>query len=136
MKLVLYFSFLFLSIQCFSIGENKLNTRETASPGDSVEVFLSITHNDPAVYNSVKTVLETMPGVNYLAYCDKHAVFLVFVDNAKYAAIPQFLEYAQKMNPAYAELLQLKSGTFKDFIHDCDASSIADQANIKTFLSK
>lgn len=104
---------------------------------DSVEVYLSITHNDDVVYNAVRHQLKNMQGVTTIAYCDNHALFLVKYNKGSYANNEEFLEGIQKQIHDFSRLIHIKQGDgFTSFFQFCEPSDSKDIRNIKKELEK
>lgn len=135
LKAILFFlslsALLSLTTKAKSIDKNLFSKQ------DSVEVYLSITHNDDVVYSAVRHQLKTMPGVTTLAYCDNHALFLIKYSKENYADNTAFLEIIQKQIHEYSRLIHIKQGEgFASFIQYCEPADEKDIKNIKKELEK
>lgn len=137
MKKLLLIALCSFSLHFFGRSGPLHEITSSSSGFDSLEVFVSITVDDKAVYTQVKNTLSAVPGVNYFSYCDNHAVFLVYIDQNTYASTDLFKEQLRKSIPEFASRISLKSGvTFKDFVASCNSSDAGDAAAIKNSFGK
>ncbi|MGZ3930650.1 MAG: hypothetical protein ACXVP0_04615, partial [Bacteroidia bacterium] len=113
-KLVFACILLFMSLN-FLASENRVSFAPKAMSFDSLEVFVSVTAHDKAVYTQVKNAIDAIPGVLYFSYCDNHAVFMIYIDKTVYASTALFKEQLFKLVPDLAPRIDLKSGmSFKE----------------------
>lgn len=133
LKAILFFLSL-SALLSFTTKAKSLEKNSFSKP-DSVEVYLSITHNDDVVINAVRRELKNMQGTSTIAYCDNHAVFLLRYSASKYSGNAGFLEAIQKKVPEFATLLHIKQGeAFADFYKYCEPSDNKELKNIKNEL--
>lgn len=125
MKYIFIFFFIFAAY---------LNTNagiKYSQPNDSVEVLLSIKNNDKAIYTKMKNILETLPGVVYVSYCENHAIFALYVNKNLYATRNDLLEKLDKLAELNAPLLSIKKGSFTELFKNCNTSSAGDAQLMK-----
>lgn len=135
MKNFLLFIGLFFSIHAFSQSTPVVSASNSEVENNKMKVFLAITHNDDAVSSNMRTSLGSMNGVTILAYCNKHALFMVTVDKNSFQDESSFLEYVKKYNSNYATLLTTKQGDFDAFLKECDPANASDASRIKNLSS-
>lgn len=122
----------FLSLSFFSFTKTEQGQKnEVNSSFDSVEVFVSISYHDNATYENVRSAITSLSGVNYLAYCSDHAVFMVYMDTNVYSSKDVFMEQILKLLPQYSSVLHLKNGNFVDLANNCMTLEEADAVAIK-----
>ena len=132
-KTLLSILFFIACLKSFSFSgyNEKLNSFHKTS-FDSSEVFVSITYNDINNFTSVKAAITAMSGVNYLAYCTNHAVFMLYVDTNIYATKEIFLDQLLKTIPQHTFIINIKQGSFNDFANYCTAIDETEAATLKT----
>ena len=134
MKSLFFIVIFFLSSRLFSFSPIQQRSQTTLNNSfDSIEVFVSITTHNAGVFYDVKSVLINLTGVNYIAYCPNHAVFMVYIDRNIYTTNNDFKNQLIKLLPQHSELIDLKNGVFKDFAIYC---STTDEVEISTLKNK
>ena len=128
-KWLLFFVFI-ASINAFSQTTPVLSS-PTTEDENTMKLFLSITHNNDAISTAVKNTLNSMGGAIAVAYCDRHALFMVIVSKNSYQDENSFLDQVRKLTPGSERLLSTKQGDFNAFIKDCEPSSSADASRLK-----
>ncbi len=122
----------FLSVSLFSFNKTEQGQKKVANSSfDSVEVFVSISYHDNGTFESVKSAITSLSGVNYLAYCSDHAVFMVYMDANVYASKDVFMEQVVKLLPQYSSVLHFKNGNFVDLANNCNTLEEAEAAALK-----
>ena len=123
-----YIFTLFLFLAAFSNLNASVNSSQ---PKDSVEVLLSIKNNDKAIYTKMKNILEALPGVVYVSYCENHAVFALYVNGNMYTSKRIFLEKLGKLAELNEPLLSVKKGSFTELFKNCNTSNTEDAQLMK-----
>lgn len=124
---------LIVSINTFSQSNPVLSSPNDES-GITTKILLGITHNDDAVYSSLRTTINAMQGAKVLSYCNNHAVFMITYDANFYADANDFLIKLQKQSPDHALLLNIKQGDFDGFVKNCEPADAADAKRLKASL--
>ncbi len=132
MKKVICFFFLIHSI--FTHADNNIGTifNNKYSPGDSVQVFLGISNNDEILVSNVRSALSGIQGVSVLAYCNNHAVFMLYLNTSIARDDRNVLAQLKNALPKQANLFSIKQGTtFSNFYSSCQANDVNEAQNIK-----
>lgn len=125
-NLVFIIAFIFsLNINASSITQLKRPTTF-----DSLDVILSLKNYTEENKTVVKNALLAMHGVNYVAYCDNHNVFLIYIDKTIYTTSEQFFEIFIKNNDLVA-ITCLKNGLINGIISFCDFKDSTDAETYK-----
>lgn len=130
MKNLLFISLLLSSITFYSNTGGDLAKTYSGS-GDSVKVILSITHNDKNISERVRGALNLINGVNVVAYCDNHAVFMLFLDGTIVRDSNDLKAELKKIYPKTEDQISFKEGDFNQFLQYCTPSNVNDAANLK-----
>jgi hypothetical protein len=125
------FFFLLLYSVVTSAGNTSATRNNLYSPGDSVQVFLGISNNDDALVSAVRLALSGISGVNVLAYCDNHAVFMLYLNTSLVRDDRNMLALLKDALPKQANLLSIKQGSFSNFYTSCQANNVTEASNIK-----
>lgn len=125
-NLIFIIAFIFsLKINASSITQLKKTTTF-----DSLDVILSLKNYTEENKTLVKNALLTMRGVNYLAFCDNHDVFLIYIDKTIYTTPEEFFEVFIKTNDLVS-ITHLKNGLITDIISFCDFKDATDAETYK-----
>ncbi len=127
---------IFASRVICEVTNNDLKGVSTTGNFDSLEVFLSITVNDPTVFSKVKNNINLMNGVVYYSYCSNHAVFMIYIDKSIYPTKNDFLQQLLKALPQYSEVINIKNGAFKDLVNHCIVTNTQEAATVKNDFGK
>lgn len=130
MKKLLFISLLISSINCFSKAESDLS-KAYVSSGDTVKVIMSIKHNDKNISDKLRGALNLINGTNVVAYCDNHAVFMIFLDKNILRDSNDLMTEIKKLFSKSEELLSFKEGDFNEFLQYCSPSHPDDATNLK-----
>lgn len=86
--------FLFLLPAIFSsvAGKAASGALKTQSPGDSVAVVISDAKLAKPQHGSLAGPIKSMAGVNYVAYCANHAVYILYIKTTAYKSRQYFYE--------------------------------------------
>jgi hypothetical protein len=112
-------------------GFSQVSSSANEGPVASINVILSITHNDKNIIDPVKSMLRSMNGVSILAYCDGHAVFMIALDNTIYRDRNDFYAELKKQYPKTQDQLSFKDGDFKEFMQHCQPSDTQEAETLK-----
>lgn len=99
--------------------------------GDTVKVILSIKHNDKNISDKLRGALGLINGTNIVAYCDNHAVFMLFLDKNILRDSNDLMTEIKKLFSKSEDLLSFKEGDFNEFLQYCSPSNPDDAANLK-----
>ncbi len=126
--------FVFCSLTFFgNTGLNKFELQNSFP--DTLKVIMSVTHNDRNISNMVRTSLNSMNGVNVLAYCDNHAVFMFFIDKSIYRDTKDFMTEFKKLFAKTEDLISFKEGDFNEFTKFCTPSNPDDASKLKNLAT-
>lgn len=122
---------LFLNSLTFfaNAGINQIKLQNTFP--DTLKVIMSIKHDDRNISNTVRTHLNSMSGINVLAYCDNHAVFMFYIDKNVYRDLKDFITEFKKLYAKTEDLISFKEGDFNAFTKYCNPSNPDDAGNLK-----
>ncbi|HWY10702.1 MAG TPA: hypothetical protein VN026_05210 [Bacteroidia bacterium] len=136
MKKVICFFFLIYGIFTYAGNKTGAIHSNKYSPGDSVQVFLGISNNDEVLVSTVRSALSSIQGVSVLAYCNNHAVFMLYLNTSTARDDRNILAQLKNALPKQANLFSIKQGgTFSDFYSSCQASDITEAQNIKNSIN-
>lgn len=130
MKKLLFIALMVSSISVFSKSAKNLFKIYSGS-GDSLKVILSIKHDDKYISDKLRATLNAMTGTTIVAYCDNHAVFMLFVDKTSYRDTNDLMVELKKEFSKTEDLISFKDGDFNDFMKYCTPSNNDDAANLK-----
>jgi len=126
--------FVFCSLTFF--GKTILNDfKPQNSFPDTLKVIMSVTHNDRYITDAVRTNLNSMNGINVLAYCDNHAVFMIFIDKSVYRDTKDFLTEFKKLYAKTEDLISFKEGDFNEFTKFCTPLNPDDASKLKNLVT-
>ncbi len=135
MKKWLFFSLLIVSINIFSQSSPVLFSSNSEGSPITLNLLLSITHNDKNIIDPLKSTLASMGGITIVAYCDNHAVLMLSVDKSIYRDEKDLMRELKKYYPKSEDLLSFKDGDFKEFIQYCQPKNTDDASNLKKLVT-
>jgi len=134
MRQLLFVCFIAVNITCYSTITNRSPCGKNTNPFDSLGVILALGNTD--YYQEVKSVIQTLSGVKYVAYCDNHSVFMLYIDKIAFNNRDLFLEKLLKLCPQASRYLFIKEGVIPEFVPFCEPQNSTDAQTIKENFGK
>ena len=137
MKNILFLILLWLFFgQPMAFATSSYPAIQAPKPGDSLNVFLHLNSNDETTIYAVRSAFKGMNGVEVIAFCDNHSLFLIKLSTTYFRDENDFMAEIKKDIPKYENLLSFKQGDFYGFFQYCEPGDNKDLKNIKKELDK
>ncbi len=98
---------------------------------DSLSVIIALKNEAKSDYSTVKTAINNMSNIKYIAFCDNHSIYMFYIDKNTYENANFFFKQLITINPSITSLIYLKKGNINELLNSCSFIDPSDASNIK-----